>query len=225
MEEFGEEIRHDSRREARGVGVDQKEERLGGEDRAALGEERPEMFLEFPHLARRAAAVGGRVHNDRVVEFSAFLLAADELQTVVGDVADRGVGEAAEDGVFLAPFNHALGGVDVGDARAGFRGGDGGGAGVAEEVEDVDLATGGAGGFDFGGMGGDDSEEDSQYRKACQIVFESQKASTSWIQRQLRIGYNSAARLIDRMEEDGFISAPNHIGRREVLRDRNGDPI
>ena len=88
---------------------------------------------------------------------------------------------------------------------------------VTEEPED--------GGFDFGGMGGDDSEEDSQYRKACQIVFESQKASTSWIQRQLRIGYNSAARLIDRMEEDGFISAPNHIGRREVLRDRNGDPV
>ena len=88
---------------------------------------------------------------------------------------------------------------------------------VTEEPEE--------GGFDFGGMGGDDSEEDSQYRKACQIVFESQKASTSWIQRQLRIGYNSAARLIDRMEEDGFISAPNHIGRREVLRDRNGDPI
>lgn len=88
---------------------------------------------------------------------------------------------------------------------------------VTEEPED--------GGFDFAGMGGDDSEEDSQYRKACQIVFESQKASTSWIQRQLRIGYNSAARLIDRMEEDGFISAPNHIGRREVLRDRNGDPV
>ena len=63
------------------------------------------------------------------------------------------------------------------------------------------------------------------YRKACQIVFESQKASTSWIQRQLRIGYNSAARLIDRMEEDGFVTAPNHIGRREVLRDRNGEPI
>ncbi|MGB5078307.1 MAG: DNA translocase FtsK 4TM domain-containing protein [Sphingorhabdus sp.] len=88
---------------------------------------------------------------------------------------------------------------------------------VTEEPED--------GGFDFGAMGGDDDPEDAQYRKACQIVFESQKASTSWIQRQLRIGYNSAARLIDRMEEDGFVSAPNHIGRREVLRDRNGDPI
>lgn len=88
---------------------------------------------------------------------------------------------------------------------------------VTEEPED--------GGFDFSAIGGDDSEEDAQYRKACQIVFESQKASTSWIQRQLRIGYNSAARLIDRMEEDGFVSAPNHIGRREVLRDGNGDPI
>ena len=88
---------------------------------------------------------------------------------------------------------------------------------VTEEPED--------GGFDFSAMGAEDSEEDSQYRKACQIVFESQKASTSWIQRQLRIGYNSAARLIDRMEEDGFVSAPNHIGRREVLRDRNGDPV
>jgi S-DNA-T family DNA segregation ATPase FtsK/SpoIIIE len=88
---------------------------------------------------------------------------------------------------------------------------------VTEEPED--------GGFALDGIGDDDSPEDATYRKACQIVFESQKASTSWVQRQLRIGYNSAARLIDRMEEDGFITAPNHIGRREVLRDRNGEPI
>jgi S-DNA-T family DNA segregation ATPase FtsK/SpoIIIE len=88
---------------------------------------------------------------------------------------------------------------------------------VTEEPEE--------GSFALDGIGSDDSPEDATYRKACQIVFESQKASTSWIQRQLRIGYNSAARLIDRMEEDGFISAPNHIGRREVLRDRNGEPI
>jgi DNA segregation ATPase FtsK/SpoIIIE, S-DNA-T family len=87
---------------------------------------------------------------------------------------------------------------------------------VTEEPDD--------GGFALDGISGDDSPEDSQYRKACQIVFESQKASTSWIQRQLRIGYNSAARLIDRMEEDGFVSAPNHIGRREVLRDQHGEP-
>lgn len=88
---------------------------------------------------------------------------------------------------------------------------------VTEEPED--------GGFALDGIGADDNPEDAQYRKACQIVFESQKASTSWIQRQMRIGYNSAARLIDRMEEDGYVTAPNHIGRREVLRDQNGEPL
>ena len=56
-------------------------------------------------------------------------------------------------------------------------------------------------------------------------MFESQKASTSWLQRQLRIGYNSAARLVERMEEDGYISAPNHVGRREVFRDKDGNPL
>ena len=88
---------------------------------------------------------------------------------------------------------------------------------VTEEPED--------GSFGLTGWAATTAPKTRMYRKACQIVFESQKASTSWIQRQLRIGYNSAARLIDRMEEDGFMSAPNHIGRREVLRDRNGEPI
>jgi DNA segregation ATPase FtsK/SpoIIIE, S-DNA-T family len=87
---------------------------------------------------------------------------------------------------------------------------------VTEEPEE--------GGFAFDGME-DDSPEESQYRQACQIVFESQKASTSSIQRALRIGYNTAARHIDRMEKEGLISAPNHIGRREVLRDQNGEQI
>ncbi|MEJ6593918.1 DNA translocase FtsK 4TM domain-containing protein [Parasphingorhabdus sp.] len=88
---------------------------------------------------------------------------------------------------------------------------------VTEEPEDGSFALDGA---DL-----NDSKEDRQYTQACQIVFESQKVSTSWLQRQLRIGYNTAARIIDRMEEDGFISAPNHIGRREVLRDQNGEPL
>ncbi len=87
---------------------------------------------------------------------------------------------------------------------------------VTEEPED--------GGFALDGLK-TNNPEDEQYIKACQIVFESQKASTSWIQRQMRIGYNSAARLIDRMEEEGIVSAPNHIGRREVLRDQNGQPL
>ena len=72
---------------------------------------------------------------------------------------------------------------------------------------------------------GEDSAEDQQYRAAIQLVVESQKASTSWVQRQLRVGYNSAARLIERMEKDGIVSRPDHVGRREVLRDRDGNPL
>jgi S-DNA-T family DNA segregation ATPase FtsK/SpoIIIE len=72
---------------------------------------------------------------------------------------------------------------------------------------------------------GEDSAEDQQYRAAVALVCSSQKASTSWIQRQLRIGYNSAARLIERMEKDGVVSRPDHVGRREVLRDTDGQPV
>jgi DNA segregation ATPase FtsK/SpoIIIE, S-DNA-T family len=72
---------------------------------------------------------------------------------------------------------------------------------------------------------GEDSAEDQMFRKAIQVVAESQKASTSYIQRQLRIGYNSAARLIERMETEGFVSRPDHVGRREVLVDQHGQPI
>ncbi len=80
--------------------------------------------------------------------------------------------------------------------------------------------------FDLeGAPTGEDSAEDQQYRSAIQLVCESQKASTSWLQRQLRIGYNSAARLIERMEKDGIVGRPDHVGRREVLRDRDGHPV
>lgn len=89
---------------------------------------------------------------------------------------------------------------------------------VTEEPEDGSFALDGV---DLG----DDSADDKLYRKACQLVFVNQKASTSWLQRQMRIGYNSAARLIERMEEEGLVGAPNHVGRREVLRDENGQPI
>ena len=72
---------------------------------------------------------------------------------------------------------------------------------------------------------GEDTAEDQQYRAAIQLVCESRKASTSWLQRQLRIGYNSAARLIERMEKDGIVGRPDHVGRREVLRDAEGHAI
>jgi len=89
---------------------------------------------------------------------------------------------------------------------------------VTEEPED--------GGYLFDGQPvGDDDPETQLYRKAIQIVAESQKASTSYLQRQLRVGYNSAARLIERMEKDGLVGQPDHVGRREVLIDTEGHPI
>ena len=65
---------------------------------------------------------------------------------------------------------------------------------------------------DFGGGG-----EEDLYAQAVAIVQQDKKASTSYIQRKLRIGYNRAASLIDRMEQEGLISAADHVGRREVL--------
>ena len=59
--------------------------------------------------------------------------------------------------------------------------------------------------------------EDAQYAQALQIVAQEGKASTSYLQRKMRIGYNSAARLIERMEADGHVSRPDHVGRRQVL--------
>ena len=91
-------------------------------------------------------------------------------------------------------------------------------AAVTEEPED--------GGFSLDGApDGEDSPEEQLYRRAAQLVAESQKASTSWLQRQLRVGYNSAARLIERMEKDGLVSRPDHVGRREVLMDTDGRPL
>ena len=89
---------------------------------------------------------------------------------------------------------------------------------VTEEPEEGSFALDGV---DLG----EDSPDAQLFRKACQLVFENQKASTSWLQRQLRIGYNSAARLIERMEEEGMVGPPNHVGRREVLRDEMGNPV
>ena len=72
-----------------------------------------------------------------------------------------------------------------------------------------------------GGGGGSNieinNEEDAQYAQALQIVAKEGRASTSFLQRKLRIGYNSAARLIERMEQDGHVSSPDHVGRRKVL--------
>jgi S-DNA-T family DNA segregation ATPase FtsK/SpoIIIE len=58
---------------------------------------------------------------------------------------------------------------------------------------------------------------DDLYDQAVAIIARDRKVSTSYIQRRLQIGYNRAARIIEKMEEEGVISAPNHAGKREIL--------
>ena len=67
-----------------------------------------------------------------------------------------------------------------------------------------------------GGTGGGNSG-DALYDQAVAIVCRERKPTTSFVQRQLQIGYNRAARLIERMEAEGVVSKPNHAGKRDVL--------
>ncbi|MCK7614409.1 DNA translocase FtsK [Roseibium sediminicola] len=82
---------------------------------------------------------------------------------------------------------------------------------VTEEEDESDSPYDGGGGL----AGGDEGND--LYDKAVAIVLRDKKASTSYVQRRLSIGYNRAASLIERMEQEGLISAANHAGKREIL--------
>ncbi|HEY1474179.1 MAG TPA: DNA translocase FtsK [Pseudolabrys sp.] len=85
-------------------------------------------------------------------------------------------------------------------------------AGDAEEGEDGAV-------FDSTGMGL--AEGGDLYQQAVAVVKRDRKASTSYIQRRLQIGYNRAASLMERMEQEGIIGQPNHAGKREILIPEN----
>jgi DNA segregation ATPase FtsK/SpoIIIE, S-DNA-T family len=82
---------------------------------------------------------------------------------------------------------------------------------TAEEPQDED----GNPIFDSTAMGA--GEGGDLYQQAVAIVTRDRKASTSYIQRRLQIGYNRAASLMERMEEEGIVGQPNHAGKREIL--------
>ncbi|HRO33738.1 MAG TPA: DNA translocase FtsK, partial [Brevundimonas sp.] len=73
------------------------------------------------------------------------------------------------------------------------------------------------GGDDFGGGEGGGGSGDDLYDRAVAVVTRDRKASTSYVQRRLQIGYNRAASLIERMEKEGVVTPANHSGKREVL--------
>lgn len=100
------------------------------------------------------------------------------------------------------------------------------GQGAPEYVDAVTEEPEDGGGFGFEDeLTASDNPEERKYRQACQIVIENQKASGSWLQRQMGVGYNTAAKWIERMEEDGLVGPANHVGRREIYRDREGNPL
>ena len=80
-----------------------------------------------------------------------------------------------------------------------------------EDITDGEFGEGGEG----GGGGGENCDE--LYDEAVALVAREQKASTSFIQRHLQIGYNRAARIIEEMEKQGVVGKSNHVGKREVL--------
>jgi S-DNA-T family DNA segregation ATPase FtsK/SpoIIIE len=71
----------------------------------------------------------------------------------------------------------------------------------------------------FGEEGGADL-----YKQAVQIVMRDRKASTSYVQRRLQIGYNRAATIIERMEKEGIVGPANHAGKREILVEGASEP-
>ena len=71
---------------------------------------------------------------------------------------------------------------------------------------------------EIGEKNNDNSDTDELYNEALEIIKSERKASTSFLQRKLQIGYNRAARIIDQMEANGEVSKANHVGKREVLK-------
>ena len=87
-----------------------------------------------------------------------------------------------------------------------------------------DILTAGVGGDDMFSNApgsGREGDRDELYDEAVAAVIKSQKPTISSLQRFLRIGYNRAATLIDQMEADGIISAPDHANKRTILARNN----
>jgi len=83
---------------------------------------------------------------------------------------------------------------------------------VEDSAEEADMS-----------IGGEMLTGNSLYEQAVQLVVREQKASTSFVQRHLKIGYNRAATIIEDMERNGVISSANHVGKRDVLISNDAD--
>ena len=95
-------------------------------------------------------------------------------------------------------------------------------------IDDVTEPVEGSGGDADSGMSGIAGASDSDkslFDQAVSIIAREGKASTSFIQRHLNIGYNKAAKLIEQMEKEGIVGPANHVGKREILVRRTHDDM
>nr|WP_255560977.1 DNA translocase FtsK [Pseudochrobactrum sp. Wa41.01b-1] len=91
---------------------------------------------------------------------------------------------------------------------------------VTADEEDTEAVEDDSAVFDKSDMASDDG--DDLYEKAVKVVLRDKKCSTSYIQRRLSIGYNRAASLVERMEQEGLVGAANHVGKREIIGQNDG---
>ncbi|TPI18582.1 DNA translocase FtsK [Mesorhizobium sp. B4-1-1] len=89
---------------------------------------------------------------------------------------------------------------------------------VTADEEEAEEAADAGPVFDKSAIAEEDG--DALYEEAIKVVKRDKKCSTSYIQRRLGVGYNRAASLVERMEKEGLVGAPNHVGKREILTGR-----
>jgi S-DNA-T family DNA segregation ATPase FtsK/SpoIIIE len=138
------------------------------------------------------------------IRLQAPYISETELKAVVKHLKDAYAGILAD--------TVAMQGATDAESAGGF-------GGIPEAALTGSLTSGSSGGTGGGTLGGDDfgDAEDDMYDDAKQAVIEAGKASTSYLQRKLRIGYSRAARLIDLLEQNGVIGSADGAKPREVL--------
>jgi S-DNA-T family DNA segregation ATPase FtsK/SpoIIIE len=96
---------------------------------------------------------------------------------------------------------------------------------VTKDDDDLGGDDDGGAVFDKGAMASFGDESQDPYDQAVSVVLRDKKASTSYIQRRLGIGYNRAASIMERMEKEGIVGPANHAGKREILLEGGGGEV
>ncbi len=176
-------------------------DRVGAESLIGRGD----MLFLNPRASKLTRAQGAYIGDEDAEAVCDFIRAQGGARYVqeIQNQLDAGSGEDVTDSAHAPPRSSGGGSRGGGSRTGGFGGDDGFG-------NDAPAASAAAGG-------------DELYEAALEVVRRTHRASTSSLQRALRIGYTRAARLIDQMEEEGIVGPPRGADPREILVDLDGD--